>query len=125
MTINRKLIAGIVLVPLMFGIAAPVFAEDSGKSGESEINETQVLANAKIGLGDAIKTAETESKGKAIESGLNGENGAASYQVEVLMPDGKRTNVFVDPQTGKVLKMADAGGEGGENANGGEQDGDE
>jgi Zn-dependent metalloprotease len=125
MTIDRKLIAGIVLVPLIFGIAAPAFAEESGKSGESEVNETQALMNAKISIADAIRTAEAESKGKAIESGLNDEKGAASYQVEVLMPDGKRTDVFVDLQTGKVLKMADAGDEGGKNSEGGEQDGDE
>ena len=86
----------------------PAFAEENAKSGEAEVNETQAIMNAKIGIADAIRAAEAESKGKAVESGLNDENGAVSYHVEVLMPDGKHTDVFVDLDTGKVLKMAAA-----------------
>ena len=108
MLIGKNLIAAAFLVPLAIGFAVPAFAEENAKSGEAEINETQAIKNAKIGIADAIRAAEAESKGKAVESGLNDENGAVSYHVEVLMPDGKHTDVFVDLDTGKVLKMAAA-----------------
>lgn len=108
MLIRKTYVAAIFLVPLTIGLAVPALAEENQGTGEAEVNETQAITNAKISIADAIRAAEAESKGKATESGLNDENGAVSYQVEVLMPDGKRTDVFVDLDTGKVLKMAAA-----------------
>lgn len=108
MNFQNKMLAGLVLIPLAIGVISPAFAEGKSESGESNVNETQALMNAKISIADAIKAAEAEGKGKAIDSGLNDENGDVSYQVEVVAPDGKRTDVFVDLQTGKVLKMAAA-----------------
>lgn len=106
--LTKKFIAGLVLIPLVAGVVSPAFAEGKSEAGESNVNETQALMNAKISIGDAIKTAEAEGKGKAVDSGLSDENGEISYQVEVVAQDGKRTDVFVDLQTGKVLKMAAA-----------------
>lgn len=108
MTISKKLVAAAVLMPLAAGIFSPAFAEGKSETGEANVNETQALMNAKISIADAIKAAEAEGKGKAVDSGLNDENGEISYQVEVVAQDGKRTDVFVDLQTGKVLKMAAA-----------------
>lgn len=108
MNFQNKMLAGLVLIPLAIGVISPAFAEGKSESGESNVNETQALMNAKISIADAIKAAEAEGKGKAVDSGLNDENGDVSYQVEVVAPDGKRTDVFVDLQTGKVLKMAAA-----------------
>lgn len=110
---------------MTISVAVPAFAEENAEAGENQVNETQAIMNAKISIADAIRAAETESKGKAVESGLNDENGAVSYQVEVLMPDGKRTDVFVDLDTGKVLKMAaaesDEGNQKDENGENGEE----
>ena len=124
MTLNKTLLAALVITPLAFGFATHSFsAENNAETGEVQINETQALMNSKISIGDAIKTAEMESKGKAVDSGLNDENGVVSYQVEILMANGKRTDVFVDLETGKVLKMTDAGtGEGDQSAENGEGD---
>lgn len=108
MNFQNKMLAGLVLIPLAIGVISPAFAEGKSESGESNVNETQALMNAKISIADAIKAAEAEGKGKAVDSGLNDENGEVSYQVEVVAPDGKRTDVFVDLQSGKVLKMAAA-----------------
>ena len=105
------LLAGILMLPLASTL--PAFAESQAEGSEVQIDENQAIMNAKISIADAIRAAEAEGKGKAVDSGLNDENGTVSYQVEVLAPDGKRTDIFVDLQTGKVLKMADAGtGEG-------------
>lgn len=116
---NDKRAAGLVLIPLALGLAVPAFAENN-------VNETQALMNAKISIADAIRAAEAEVNGKAIDSGLNDGNGDVSYQVEVVAPNGKRTDVFVDLQTGKVLKMAaaddDEKGENGENDGNNEND---
>ena len=122
MKINKTLLVALVITPLAFSFAAPSFsAENNSETGEVQINETQALMNSKISIGDAIKTAEMESKGKAVDSGLNDENGVVSYQVEILMANGKRTDVFVDLETGKVLKMTDAGtGEGDQASENGE-----
>ena len=121
MIVNRKLIVAFVLIPLALGLAVPTFATESAESGEGQLNETQALMNAKISIADAIRAAEIESKGKAVDSGLNDENGVANYQVEILMADGRRMDVFVDLDTGKVLKMTDAGsGEGDQAAENGE-----
>ena len=128
MTINKKLAIATILIPL--GFAFPAFAEENKGSGENSVNETQAIMNAKISIADAIRAAEIESKGKAVDSGLNDKNGTVSYQVEVLMPDGKRIDVFVDLETGRVLKMAAAGtdegdqqAENGEGGGEGENDG--
>lgn len=125
MLIGKTLVAAVFLVPLTISVAVPAFAEENAEAGENQVNETQAIMNAKISIADAIRAAETESKGKAVESGLNDENGAVSYQVEVLMPDGKRTDVFVDLDTGKVLKMAaaesDEGNQKDENGENGEE----
>ncbi len=120
MILYKKLLAGLVIVPLAAGIFSPAFAESTSETGEANVNETQALMNAKISIADAIKAAEAEGKGKAVDSGLNDENGEISYQVEVVAQDGKRTDVFVDLQTGKVLRMAvaDAAEEGGDNEGG-------
>ena len=118
--LTKKIVAGLVLIPLVAGILSPAFAESKSETGETNVNETQALMNAKISIADAIKAAEAEGKGKAVDSGLSDENGEISYQVEVVAPDGKRTDVFVDLQTGKVLKMAaaDSTDEGGDNESG-------
>ena len=120
MMLTKKLVSGLVIIPLIAGIISPAFAEGKSETGETNVNETQVLMNAKISIGDAIKAAEAEGKGKAVDSGLNDENGEISYQVEVVAQDGKRTDIFVDLQTGKVLKMAaaDSTDEGSDNEGG-------
>ena len=101
----RKLaFAGLAAVPLALGVATLAKADKHS----NEVNETQAVMNAKISLADAIKVAEAEAKGKAVDSGVADENGVVSYEVEIVGQDGKRMDVLVDPQTGKVLKMAAA-----------------
>ena len=116
------LLVGILMLPLTSTL--PAFAESHAEGSEVQIDETQAIMNAKISIADAIRAAEAEGKGKAVDSGLNDENGVVSYQVEVVAADGRRTDVFVDLQTGKVIKTADAGAdEGDEQAEGGEGQG--
>jgi hypothetical protein len=122
---HNKLLIGAFLLPLALVSVGPVFAAENADSGETQLDETQALMNSKISIADAIRTAEVETKGKAIDSGLNDENGVATYQVDIMMTNGKRLDVFVDLDSGKVVKTADAGSGDGdqstENGEGGEQ----
>jgi hypothetical protein len=108
MSFGKIVIAAGFLVPLAWTVAAPAFAEENGESGESAINETQALSSAKFTLIDAIRIAENETKGKAMDASLNSDNGSASFHVEVGLPDGKQSTVYIDSVTGKVIKMASA-----------------
>lgn len=108
MKMNKSILAALGVAGITLSLFIPAHAEENAGSGESRVNETQALMNAKISIADAIRAAELEGKGKAVDSGLNDENGVVSYQVEVVAQDGTRTDVFVDLQTGKVLKIAAA-----------------
>jgi uncharacterized membrane protein YkoI len=116
MSFGKIVIAAGFLVPLAWATAAPAFAEENGESGESAINETQALSSAKFTLIDAIRIAENETKGKAMDASLNADNGSASFHVEVVLADGKQSTVYIDSVTGKVIKMASANDTEGEQA---------
>jgi uncharacterized membrane protein YkoI len=67
------------------------------------------LAQARVGLAQAVGSAETHAGGKATKAELEGEHGAVVYQVEVVTPDSKVFDVKVDAADGRVLtSRADA-----------------
>ena len=73
------------------------------------------MLQAKITLTEAIATAEKETAGKAINAGVDNENGTIFIGVAVVQ--GKKVQkVLIDPQTGKVVKTTarDDDGENGE-----------
>lgn len=84
----------------MITIAA---AESTGDRAELDAVKT-----AKVTLLDAIRTAETEAKGKALDGQVGEEQGPPSYEIEVLAQNNLVSKVYVDMQTGKVLKVVDA-----------------
>lgn len=53
----------------------------------------------------AIATAEQAVGGKAVGSGIEDENGAVTFEVEVIK-DGAQHKVLIDTQTGKITKQA-------------------
>jgi hypothetical protein len=78
----------------------------------SNINaqEMTALKNAKISLAQAITGAEQKSGGKAINAGLNNENGAMTYGVEVVKNNAIQT-VLVDMDSGQIVKVITADSE--------------
>jgi uncharacterized membrane protein YkoI len=97
--------------------AGVAYAANNKRGGENEsTQERAALASAKISLAQAIATAEKESGGKAVDAGLENENGAMAFAIEVAK-DNVVQKVLIDLQTGKVLKVVAADNDDGENEN--------
>jgi uncharacterized membrane protein YkoI len=104
--------ATVIAVGSTVGLA---HAANSNRGGENEgAQELAALVNAKTTLGQAIAVAEQQTGGKAIDAGLENENGAMAYAVEVAT-DNTVQKVIVDLQSGKVLQVVAADNEQGEN----------
>jgi uncharacterized membrane protein YkoI len=76
--------------------------EKQASASSSDTSDMQTIENAKIGLSDAISTAEG-SGGKALGVTLSSTNGQQAYKVTVA--NGTQTNdVWIDATSGTVLK---------------------
>ena len=98
---NRKhLITGLVAAALTGGaIGGVAYAKDH----ESATNDDAIIANAKLSLSQALATAEQSTGGKAVDAGIEDQDGAVHFEVTVLK-DGAHQKVLVDTQTGQVVK---------------------
>jgi uncharacterized membrane protein YkoI len=104
--------AAAIAVGSTVGVA---YAANDNRSGENEgAQELATVVNAKTSLTQAIVAAEQQSGGKAIDAGLENENGAMAFAVDVAK-DNTVQKVLVDLQSGKVLKVVAADSEQGEN----------
>ena len=92
-------------------LATAALAEE-GKAGLDGIKKA--VGAAKVTLGQAIETAQKEvAAGKVIEAGLETEDGATFFEVDVLSGDAVK-EVKVDAVTRKVLSVKDEKPEAGE-----------
>lgn len=111
---NRKMLA-----PLAFAAILSAGAAGSAviaHAGEAEGSDAAALANAKITLGQAIAAAEQRVGGKAIDAGVENQNGTVSIAVDVAGKQGVKTVLF-DPATGQITATRPAN-----NADNGERD---
>jgi uncharacterized membrane protein YkoI len=84
------------------------------KHGHGDQGDLATLGQTRITLADAVAAAERQTGGKAMEAGVEQENGAAVYEVKVASNNAVQ-KVTVDAQSGKVLKVgASADGHGGD-----------
>jgi uncharacterized membrane protein YkoI len=60
-----------------------------------------------VPLTDAVKTALAHAPGQAIQATLESLKGRLLYEIEIVTGEGAVVEVFVDPQSGKII---DAGG---------------
>ena len=88
----------------------------------SDKEEMAAILDAKIPLAQAIATAEQETGGKALGASLEKRDGAIGFSVDVVKGDTAQ-EVFIDTQSGKVLKVVTDQGDNGENGEDGEDDG--
>jgi uncharacterized membrane protein YkoI len=100
---RRKLIPAVLATAMVVGSTAGAVYAGSDDSAK----ELAALRNAKISLAQAIAGAEQKSGGKAISAGLNNENGAMAYGVEVVKGNTVQT-VLVDLNSGEVVKILPA-----------------
>ena len=109
--------AAVIAVGSTVGVA---HAANNDRSANEGAQELAALVNAKTTLAQAITKSEQQTGGKAIDAGLENENGAMAFAVAVAK-DNTVQKVLVDLQSGKVLKVAAADSEHGED---GEHDSD-
>jgi uncharacterized membrane protein YkoI len=95
---HNKLVAAVLAGTMAAGALVPV-----GTGYARSDRESAIIADAKITMAQAIAAAENQVGGKAVETGIEDENGTVAFEVEVLK-DGQRHTVLVDPQSGEVVK---------------------
>jgi uncharacterized membrane protein YkoI len=101
----RKSILMAAAAALTMGTLGSAFAAEDKEIKDQD--EARAVLGASTSLVQAIQTAEQQTGGKAIGSGVSQENGAFAYQIEVAKGEA-RQDVVVDMQSGRVLKVADA-----------------
>ncbi|AWN34709.1 PepSY domain-containing protein [Methylobacterium radiodurans] len=85
-------------------------ATEATKSNDGNLKEWQVAKSAKIGLAQAIATAEAKAedneKGKAIDADFEKADGKnpAHYSIKVVYPSGKLVEHGVNADTGELYK---------------------
>ena len=77
----------------------------AGESKEKEAKELQLFSKAKISLIEAIKAAEQNTGGKALEAELDDGSNAIQFEIKILKDD-KIYEVLVDGTTGNVIKVS-------------------
>ena len=99
----NKILTALFTMVIMTATAANV--AQAGESKEKEAKELKLFSEAKITLTEAIKAAEKNVGGKAMEAELDDESNTVQFEIEVLK-DGKIHEVMIDGITGKVLKVS-------------------
>ena len=97
-------IHGAAAIAIGVGMAGCAFA-DSENGGRDD--DGAAMLAAKVTLTDAIAAAEKEAGGKAIDAGMDDEDGALFIAVNVAQGETIQ-KVLIDPQTGKVVKITAA-----------------
>jgi len=100
---HNKILTALFTMVIMASTAANV--AQAGESKEKEANELKLFSQARISLTEAIKAAEQETGGKAMEAEVDDESNTVQFEIEILK-DGKIHEVMVDGKTGKVLKVS-------------------
>lgn len=115
--LRSKLLPAAMAAALALGSTAGIaFAANNnhGRSGEpEEAQEAAAVINAKTSLAQAIASAEQQTGGKAIETGLENQDGVMLFEIEIAKGNTVQT-VLVDSRTGKVVKVMSADTENGE-----------
>jgi len=103
--ITKKIITAVLAITITgTGLGGFTIA----RGDDNKAAERAALESASISLQKAIEVAETEVGGKAIESGVENENGGTIfYKVKVLAKDGAEKKVLIDMKTGNVAKVMD------------------
>ena len=104
---RSKIIPVLVAAVVGLGGTAAVFAANGSNQNRAQ-QEATAIQNAKISLVQAITAAEQYTGGKAIDSGIENQNGKViAYEVKVVK-DNTVQEVLVDLGTGQVMKVTAA-----------------
>ncbi|MBA3964588.1 MAG: PepSY domain-containing protein [Nitrospirales bacterium] len=94
---KKQLIPGLMAIALTLSVnpAWAMFGDD----------KAELLQGTKITLVEAVQTALTNVKGKAFDAELEKEDGRTVFEVKVIDETGATREIYVDAQTGTVLKI--------------------
>jgi uncharacterized iron-regulated membrane protein len=103
---SKSILACTVVLITLAGAGAALAGENDQQS------ELNAVTNAKTSLSQAIAAAEQETGGKAVETGLENQDGVMAYEIKVAKGNTLQ-RVLVDADSGKVTQVmaADAGDE--------------
>jgi uncharacterized membrane protein YkoI len=111
--LRSKIIPAAMAAIIAIGGTAAAVSANAATENERQ-QEINAVLKAKTSLTQAIAAAERETGGKAVETGLENQDGVMAYEVKIAKGDTLQ-NVLVDLASGKVIKVtaADANHEGG------------
>ncbi|MEO8325142.1 MAG: PepSY domain-containing protein [Nitrospirota bacterium] len=94
---KKQLIPGLMAIALTLSVnpAWALFEDD----------KADLLKETKITLVEAVEKALTNMKGKAVEAELEKEHGKTVYEVKIIDESGTTREIYVDAQTGTVIKI--------------------
>jgi uncharacterized membrane protein YkoI len=109
--LRSKFIPAAMIAVMAVAGSGAAFAASGSKRHHEEAKNEQVeidaILKAKTSLAQAIATAEQQTGGKAIETGLENEDGVMAYEIEVA--NGTTVQkVLVDLDSGQVTKVVAA-----------------
>jgi uncharacterized membrane protein YkoI len=101
----RVLLAVMALQGLL--VSHPVSrAVEPGTVELEDVSEAEKLKWARaatVSVIEAIKTATDHTPGQVIEAALHAVGGRLLYEIEVVTKEERVVELFVDPQTGKLI----------------------
>jgi uncharacterized membrane protein YkoI len=119
---NRTKLVTLAMASVLTAGALGLAGAAHARNNDARTNEAAFIANAKVTMAEAIATAEQQTGGKAVGTGIEDEDGTVLLEVQVLK-DNQRHTVLIDPQSGQVVKAAMEDDE--QNENGEDEDDEE
>lgn len=112
--VRPKIILTTMVALITLAGAGAAFAGENGNETDQQ-SELNAVTNAKTSLSQAIAAAEQETGGKAVDTGLENQDGVMAYEIEIAKGNTLQ-RVLVDSDSGKIIKVmaADADHENGE-----------
>ncbi|MBI4401316.1 MAG: PepSY domain-containing protein [Nitrospirae bacterium] len=105
-----SLVTAFVLMMGLYGHDGSVLASEKDSKELEDVSDSEKIQWAratKVSVIEAIKVATAHTAGQVIEAALHSINGRLLYEIEVVTNDGKVVEVYVDPQTGKLIQLGD------------------
>ena len=99
-----------------FVLVGGLFSNPSALAAELATTEIEEVSDAEkikwahattISVMDAIKTATSHQPGQVIEAALHAIRGRLLFEIEVVTKDDRVVELFVDPQTGKLIQQGE------------------
>ncbi len=96
-------IVAVTVIGSTLALSAPAWSDEKGKKDKEEAKVSELVKDAKVTIDQAIKTASEKVQGTVVEAELEKKHGKTVWEVEIVGPDNKVTEVHIDAATGDVI----------------------